>query len=877
MKLMAIDGNSIVNRAFYGVRALTADDGTPTNAVYGFIAILQKLIKDEKPDALCVAFDLPAPTFRHKIYDDYKAHRKPMPDELAVQMPILKLVLDAMNIPKYELAGWEADDLLGTMAKFCSAKKCECVIVTGDKDALQLVSDLTTVKHIKTRGGKTETNDYTPAAFKEEYGFEPMQMIDLKALMGDSSDNIPGVAGVGEKTAMALIQEHGTVGKIYENLDDLDIKEAVRNKLRNGQESAKLSYELATICTEVPFEFIPKDNLHRAPDNDRLFDIFKNLKFNRFITEFKLKPSANKSIALNGEKIAKPKIIEVTTPKQIDELLAVVKSAKKIALQVDVNYFDSIAIAIPDSEKVYQVRCTKSEEFISLAGKILKCDKELIGHDVKDIIRSCAQKGINFGRWTFDTALAAYLISPTDSSYSIAQISEYYCGYAPDVGENDGQMSMLADTSNSIAHEAYSINLLYTALDKKLNEMNLSSLYYDVELPLCNVLAKMETAGFLVDKKALKVFSGDLSTRIKDIEEQIYAHAGDTFNIASPKQLGEILFERLMLPAPKKTKTGYSTNIEVLNELTGKHPIIEYIKDYRELTKLKSTYADGLLKVIGKDGRIHTHFQMTVTATGRLSSTEPNLQNIPIRKEIGGEIRKMFIADKGNILVAADYSQIELRVLAHIANDPVMLSAFKDGEDIHAVTASQVFDVPLSEVTPLQRSRAKAVNFGIVYGISAFSLAGDIGTSQKEAKEYIKNYLEKYAGVRAYMEDIVKSAKELEYVSTILGRRRYLPELKSSNFATRAFGERVALNMPIQGTAADIMKVAMVNVSKRLSAEGLSAQLILQVHDELIVECPTSEKDIVSLILCEEMENAETLSVPLVAEARAGKSWFDAK
>jgi len=873
---MAIDGNSIVNRAFYGIRPLTASDGTPTNAVYGFVSILQKLIKDENPDALCVAFDLPAPTFRHEQFDDYKAHRKPMPEDLAVQMPILKDVLDAMNIPRYELAGWEADDLLGTFAKLCEADNCECIIVTGDKDSLQLVTDLTRVKHIKTRGGKTETIDYTPTAFTEEYGFEPKKMIDLKALMGDSSDNIPGVPGVGEKTASTLIQKYGSLDDIYSDLDALDIKDSVRTKLLNGHESAKLSYVLATICVDAPIEFVPKNNIRKEPDNDSLYNLFVRLRFNRYINEFKLKPAVEKTSVPD---FLPPAIIEATTSKQCDEILKIASSASAVAVSLDVEYFDSISVSVAGAQDVHLIKRSAVDNFDDLCEKLLSENIKKIGHDVKDIMRICLKKGISTDGWIFDTTLAAYLISPTDSSYELQRISEEYCGYRQDNdGDNDGgQISMLTDATSDVAFQAYSLNLLYKILDDKLKDRGLSKLYYDIELPLCSVLAAMEHVGFMVDKEALVKFGETLSISIKDIETQIYSLAGETFNIASPKQLGVVLFEKLLLPPPKKTKTGYSTNVDVLDALEDKHPIISYIKSYRELAKLKSTYADGLLKVIGKDGRIHTHFQMTVTATGRLSSTEPNLQNIPIRKEIGGEIRKMFIASDGNALVTADYSQIELRLLAHIANDPVMLDAFTQGEDIHAVTASQVFGVPLNEVTPLHRFRAKAVNFGIVYGISAFSLANDIGIQPKEAKEYINNYLENYTGVRKYMADIVKIAKEQGFVSTLFGRRRYLPELKSSNFNTRAFGERVALNMPIQGTAADIMKIAMNNVFRRLQSEKLKGQLILQVHDELIIECPEDESDLVGKVLCEEMENATKLSIPLIADAHVGKSWFEAK
>ena len=896
MKLLAIDGNSLVNRAFYGIRHLSASDGTPTNAVYGFLAILQRLITEESPDAICVTFDLPAPTFRHERYDEYKAHRKPMPEDLVVQMPILKDVLDAMNITRYELAGWEADDLLGTLAKRCEIEHCECVIVTGDKDALQLVTPLTRVKHIKTRGGQTETNNYTPSAFVKEYGFEPDKMIDLKALMGDSSDNIPGVAGVGEKTAMDLVQRFGHITDIYSDLDSLDIKDTLRNKLEVGRERAELSYELAEIHTDVPFDFNVQECVNKEPDNDKLYELFKRLRFISFIDKYKLRTPN----AVAAESVAHTfETIDVTTVDACEELLNAARVADFVSVKIDLDFFDSVAVYIgakaggnegnktnksrsttkkDKGNNVYCLQKSTTAGFDIILQALLAEDIKKVGHDVKDILRKCLDRGIDTQGWVFDTALASYLISPTDSNYNLERISERYCDYMMKSGDDEnGQMSLLADSGKSIAEEAFAIGLLRSALGKKLNEMELEKLYYEIEFPLCRVLAEMEIAGFLIDKDALIAYGNTLATRISDIEKQIHELAHEEYNINSPKQLGVILFEKLMLPAPKKTKTGYSTNVEVLDSLLGKHPIIGHIKEYRELAKLKSTYADGLLKVIGSDGRIHTSFQMTVTATGRLSSTEPNLQNIPVRKDTGIEIRKMFVASEGKMLVDADYSQIELRLLAHIANDPVMLSAFENDEDIHTVTASQVFGVSPDEITPLERSQAKAVNFGIVYGISAFSLANDIGVTPKEAKAYIDNYLEKYAGVREYMHTIVKTAKELGYVSTLFGRRRYLPELKSHNFNTRSFGERVALNMPIQGTAADIMKIAMINVSNRLRKEGLEAKLILQVHDELIVECPESEAESLSVILREEMESAATLSVPLIAETHVGKSWFDTK
>jgi len=885
---MTIDGNSIINRAFYGIRQLTAGDGTPTNAVYGFLTILHRLIGDESPDALCVMFDLPAPTFRHELYDGYKAQRKGMPPELAVQMPILKEVLDAMNIPRYEIAGWEADDLLGALAKKCEADSWECVIVTGDKDSLQLVSELTRVKHIKTRMGQTESNDYTPAVFAEEYGFAPPLMVDLKALMGDASDNIPGVSGIGEKTALELVRRFGGIKEIYDGLDGLDIKESVRGKLAAGRGSAEMSYDLATIRIDAPLASAPEDNLRREPDSNKLYEIFKRLNFTKLTKEYGLRPPSD---ALGPDMakvaVAYPEMVEIKSAEECAEVLKAAKSAECVTLRFDTEFFSAVAIqfGIPEHEslagskwKTFLLRQGTSEGFDEALSELLSENVKKAGHDVKDIMRICLERGIRTGGWEFDSALAAYLIAPTDSNYSIARISERYCGYTPGASfEDSGQMTMLADKGKSLADEAYAIWLLRGALGDKLREMELEKLYYGIELPLCGVLAEMEREGFLVDKTALARYGETLSAGISETEKQIYELAGETFKINSPKQLGAILFDKLMLPAPKKTKTGYSTNVEVLDYLAGKHPIIGLIKDFRELTKLKSTYADGLLKVVGPDGRIHTHFQMTVTATGRLSSTEPNLQNIPVRKEIGGELRKMFIAADGNVLVDADYSQIELRLLAHIACDPVMLAAFERGEDIHTVTASQVFGVPLNEVTSTMRFRAKAVNFGIVYGISPFSLANDIGVLPREAKAYIDSYLEKYAGVREYMSSVVRGAKQLGYVSTLFGRRRYLPELKSANFNTRSFGERVALNMPIQGTAADIMKIAMINVSSRLKAAGLKAKLILQVHDELIAECPEGEAEAASLILREEMENAAALSVPLVAETHAGKSWHEAK
>ena len=848
MKLVILDGNSIVNRAFYGIRQLSAPDGTPTNGIYGFLAILRKLIDAEKPDSLCVAFDLKAPTFRHKRYDGYKAQRKGMPEELAVQIPILKEVLDEMGILRLELEGYEADDLLGTVGKRCEASGWDCRIVTGDKDSFQLISETTHVCHVKSRMGQTETKEYTPELFREEYGFEPVRIIDLKALMGDSSDNIPGVAGVGEKTAMDLVQRYGTLQKIYEKLDELDIKEGVRKKLREGRESAELSYELATICTAVPIKFEPADALWHDNYKRGLYGLFKKLGFNKFIEKWGIEASQDTSGA------AEISHMHRSDAPTYDELCKAVKTAELIAVTAGEN-LDSLEIC--DGKTVYTAHWSAlGDDYDKLLRLVFSDGVKKVSHNVKELMSRLLAEGLPLDGFVYDTALAAYLLDATESDYDLHRVSMRYCG---------------AELSGAEA-----IYRLKPVTEEKLKELQMDKLYYEIELPLCRVLAEMQDTGFMVDRMALSAFGDSLTGSIDALRNEIYKQAGGEFNINSPKQLGEVLFERLVLPAGKKTKTGWSTNADVLEKLRGKHPIIDMILDYRMLTKLKSTYADGLLKLIDPDGRIRTNFQMTVTATGRLSSTEPNLQNIPVRKELGAQIRKMFIASEGKVLVDADYSQIELRLLAHISGDEHMQAAFMSGEDIHRVTASQVFNTPLSEVTSLQRSRAKAVNFGIVYGISSWSLAQDIGVFPNEAKAYMDAYLEKYSGVREYMKNIVEKAKAEGYVKTLYNRRRALPELKSSNFNTRSFGERVALNMPIQGTAADIIKLAMVNVYNRLKAEGLESKLILQVHDELICECPEHEAQRVAELLSEEMSGAAKLSVPLTVDAKIGHSWAEA-
>ena len=850
MNLMILDGNSIVNRAFYGVRQLTAPDGTPTNAVYGFLAILQRILEEQKPDALCVSFDLKAPTFRHKAYEGYKAQRKGMPEELALQMPILKEVLDAMGIRRYELEGYEADDILGTASRICEERGWCCTVVTGDKDSLQLVSEKTTVCNVKTRMGQTEVILYTPERFFEEYGFEPKRMVDLKALMGDSSDNIPGVPGVGEKTAMDLVQRYGTIEEIYKDISALDIKEGVRKKLAAGEESARKSFWLATILRDVPLDFKPEENLWDHNYQPVLYELFKRLGFHKFIEKWGLQPAEGGESREQSAAMSKIDVDE----SGMEELLAAVRGAELVSV-IAADGLDCLEIC--DGKRVYTAawnRC--GDPFNQLLKLLFSPETKKVSHNVKNLMGLLLKEGLGTEGFVFDTALAAYLLEATENDYSLDRISVRYAG-----AELEG------------AEAAFQ---LYGPLDQKLRELHMDKLYYTVELPLCRVLADMEQAGFYVDRKALYEFGESLNSGIAALQESIWGEAGHAFNINSPRQLGEVLFDELMLPSGKKTKTGWSTNADVLEKLRGKHPIVDQVLEYRMLTKLKSTYADGLLKVISDDGRIHTNFQMTVTATGRLSSTEPNLQNIPVRKRLGAQIRKMFVASPGMTLVDADYSQIELRLLAHISGDEAMRDAFLSGEDFHAVTAAKVFNVPLEEVTPTLRSRAKAVNFGIVYGISAFSLAQDIGVWPCEAKAYMNAYLEKYHGVRDYMKAIVEQARAEGYVSTLYGRRRSLPELKSSNFNTRSFGERVALNMPIQGTAADIIKLAMVNVYRRLQSEGLRARLILQVHDELIVECPEDEAERVKEILKSEMENTAQLSVPLIVDAHIGHSWAEA-
>ena len=842
MKLLILDGNSVINRAYFGVRPLTTREGLYTHAIYGFLNILERMEKEEQPEAVCVAFDLHGPTFRHLKYEGYKANRHGMPEELAQQMPVMKDVLRAMNIPIYECQGWEADDVIGTVGKICGNNDWECVIVTGDRDSLQLIDEHVKVKLVISKPGQTTATLYDDAKFREEYGFEPKKMVDLKALMGDSSDNIPGVAGVGPKTATELLLKYGSLDGVYANLDDASIKPKMREKLETGRESAYLSYDLATIRPEAPIDFAPKDAIVQPYNRPALYALFQKLEFVRLIDKYGLR---------GAEAEAPKKETAVVSLPRVDCL-----PENGTACAVYVAEDGSVGIAW---EKGVAVLTPMEAQ---MAGS-LPAGASHICHDAKTTMHRLNDMGISCGEFCFDTALAAYDLNPSQSDYPVSKLATNFLGVTVEDGDAAGCAEAVWNL-RSVLHET-------------LCKQGMDKLYYEMELPLCGVLYRMEQEGVAIDRAQLEQFGAMLAQRIDDCEKLIYGYSDGPFNINSTKQLGELLFEKLALPPVKKTKTGYSTNADVLEKLKNKHPIIPAIMDYRMLTKLKSTYADGLMKVICDDGRIRTTFQNLVTATGRLSSTEPNLQNIPVRTDLGAEIRKMFVPRAGNVFVDADYSQIELRVLAHIADDTVMQDAFKSGMDIHTVTASQVFGVPPEQVTPLQRRNAKAVNFGIVYGISEFSLADDIGVSRYEAKEYIDNYLANYRGVKAYMKQVVEGAREKGYTETMYGRRRYIPELKSSNFNIRSGAERIALNTPIQGTAADLIKLAMIRVDKALGEKYPEAKLLLQVHDELIVECPEEIAEDVASLVSREMTQVASLRVPLIAEAKIGKSWYDAK
>ena len=881
MKLMAIDGNSIINRAYYGIRPLTTRDGLYTHAVFGFLTTLLRLREEESPDAVCVTFDVHAPTFRHTADETYKATRKPMPEELRMQMPVLKEVLDALRIPRYELEGWEADDLLGTISRKCEAADWECVIVTGDKDSLQLITDRTKVKLVSTRMGQTTTKDMTPESFQEQYGFAPIHMIDLKALMGDASDNIPGVPGIGEKTAMDLVQKYGSIDALYAKMPEVEAKPAALKKLQAGEESARHSYWLATIATDAPLEFRPEENRVQEP-GEAAYPLFLRLEFTKLIEKFGL--TAQKAPAAQAPAVSVT-VEKVTMPEQADALLAHWRKADHVSVLTLPDLTGAAVVCETGEGTAVTAELFFDQyqgDWNALLRALFSADIRKVSHNVKDLMRTLADNGLPADGFAFDTALAAYLLDATAGSYDLQRLFvSYYNEELPKplYLEKDA-FSLLGDSAAaeaSLDRYTAAVDALYETLVPKLREKDLWELFETAEMPLCAVLADMERAGCRVDARALSAFGEALSARIAQQEQAIYEMAGEEFNINSPKQLGEILFGKLGLPHGKKTKTGWSTNADVLEKLRYEAPIVSAVLEYRQYAKLKSTYADGLLKALDPDGRVRTRFQMTVTATGRLSSTEPNLQNIPTRTDLGSEIRRMFVPAEGCVLVDADYSQIELRLLAHISGDSAMQAAFTSGQDIHSATAAQVFHVAPEDVTHEMRRRAKAVNFGIVYGISAFSLSQDIGVSVAEAKAYMDAYFATFPGVRRYMDAVVEQARETGYVETLFHRRRDLPELSSSNRNLRAFGERVALNMPIQGTAADIMKLAMIAVWKGLRETIPEARLVLQVHDELIVECPEEKAAAVAQLLTEKMEHVVSLAVPLTADAHWGKNWLEAK
>lgn len=848
MKLLAIDGNSILNRAFFGVRLLTAKDGTYTNAIFGFLNILLKLEKEYTPDATAIAFDVSRKTLRHEQYAEYKANRKGMPEELAVQLPLVKEILADLGYRIASCEGYEGDDVLGTLAARCCAEGNECIVATGDRDCLQLVTNCVSISMQKTK----EMILYTPERMEEEYGFSPEKIIDLKALMGDASDNIPGVKGIGEKTALSLIREYGTLEKIYADIDALAATERIKKLLREGREMAFLSKQLATICTDAPIDTEITDYV-RAPMNEAaLAAILKRLDLYSFFEKFGVSPAqAPENVA---EISPAQRHFSVIAEASVEEIEQAIAETDTIALLEETN---GIRIEI-DGTIFFPADRDATLRAVFSSGKAI------VTFQAKGIYKQAWEMGLSTVKIRFDAELAAYLLAPNARGYSVEALrGKYLNGYSADVGEELMDIACLRE--------------LCSALEAEMERESLTEVFTGIEMPLCEVLASMEVEGFAVDREGVERFGQRLEQDISLTQAQIYRLAGEEFNINSTRELGRILFEKLGLPVKKKTKTGYSTNVDVLESLMEKHEIVPQVMEYRKLTKLQSTYVVGLLKVLGSDGRVHSTFNQTETRTGRISSTEPNVQNIPVRTALGSEMRRFFVARDGYTLVDADYSQIELRILAHIADDANMIRAFQEGTDIHAVTASQVFGYPLESLPAELRSRAKAINFGIVYGIGAYSLSQQIHVPMYEAKEYIEAYLSTYSGVARYQKHIVEQARQDGYVSTIYGRRRELGDINSTNKTLRAFSERVALNMPVQGTAADIIKLAMVRVYHRLKQEELDARLILQVHDELIVEANLLQAEAVKAVLKEEMEHAAQLRVPLLVDLSTGKNWYESK
>ncbi len=941
-RLLVVDGNSIMNRAFYGImgsKMLMTKDGTYTNAVYGFLAIIFKVIDDLKPEYMAVAFDLKAPTARHKLYEGYKANRHGMPDELAVQMPIIKDVLRAMNITIIEKEGYEADDVLGTLAKVGEAEKVDVTILSGDRDTFQLATDKVTIRIPRTKAGKTEEEDFDRNKVLETYGVEPKQLIEVKGLMGDTSDNIPGVPGVGEKTALNLIKEYKTIENLYKCLEEgtaTSVKGKMKEKITENKDLAELSRFLGTINVEVPIDEKIEDLKVKEWNNELVLDIFKELKFNRFIDRFNLgnyqekkevkklfeiidvleNKVDNKNLDNNVDGI---KTIDIT------KVLDIIKSQKRMiyyfgknddkqSINIIKKKIKSINIFNPETNEVYYIKIKDIANFINQFKEVIE-DKsiEKWSFSMNEDYVMLMENNVHLSNITFDAEIAGYDLNPTvkptmqnlASEYLNIDIFELIENYEKndnneekDVKKDEGSQINLFDSIAQVglnenanveqdeidndkyknALFAYCIGKLQEPTLKKLEEYNSIELFKNIEMPLVEVLAQMQVNGMYVDKNELIEIGNRLKQDLEILTNEIHELAGENFNINSTQQLGKILFEKLNLPVVKKTKTGYSTDVDILEKLKKHHPIIEKILEYRSLTKLNSTYVEGLLPYINeKDNRIHSFFHQTITATGRISSTEPNLQNIPTRIELGKTLRKVFKPKEGYIYIDADYSQVELRVLAHISNDENMVHAFLNDEDVHKQAASKVLGIPIEEVTKEQRSSAKAVNFGIVYGISDFGLSEQLGISRKEAKNYIEQYLEKYSGIKKFMDDIVEQAKNDGFVETLFHRRRYIPELSSNNYMVRQFGARAAMNTPIQGTAADIMKIAMINVFNKLKSENYDADLVLQVHDELIIECKIEQKDEVAKLLKENMEQAISMIVPLKVETSEALNWYEAK
>ena len=906
-KLVLVDGNSIANRAFYGImgsKMLTTKDGKYTNAIYGFLAILFKILDEVNPEYIAVAFDLKAPTARHKLYDGYKANRKGMPEELAEQMPIIKKILKAMNIDIIEKEGYEADDVLGTLSRFGENNGLEVHILSGDRDTFQLATDNVKIHIPRTKGGKTETDIFDKKKVEEVYGIEPKQLIEVKGLQGDTSDNIPGVPGIGEKTALSLIQKYGTVKNLYEKLEkgETDIKGKQKEKLENNKDLAELSLFLGTINLEVPIEDTLENLKVEEWNKEEVLNIFKELNFKRYIERFNLEETKqNKNVEDKKELQNLFNIVQI----QIDDLIKIIEEQKKLIFYIKTEPDDkeekiikekitSISIYNDKKKEVYNL-FFKDEDEIKTLKEILEDDKisKISNHLSKTYIL-LKQLGIEIKGIKYDAKIAGYILNPTDNKLKLEDLTEQYTGMniIDYIGEEKQEQLTLFQmngdsekvekeinrTQNEMAFYVYAISKLEEVMTKKLEEINALELFENIDIPTITVLADMQWNGMYVNQEELNRFGDELKTKIDEKVKNIYNLAGEEFNVNSTKQLGEILFEKMKLPVIKKTKSGYSTDVDVLEKLKGEHPIIEELLEYRQLAKLNSTYIEGLKPYINpKTKRIHSFFHQTITATGRISSTEPNLQNIPTRFELGKRIRKIFEPENGRLYVDADYSQIELRVLAHMSEDKHMIQAFKDNQDIHKQAASKVFKTPLEEVTKEQRSNAKAVNFGIVYGISDFGLGEQLGISRKLAKRYIDEYLSEYIGIKEYMDNTIEEAKKQGYVETLFHRRRYIPELQSKNYMVRQFGTRAAMNTPIQGTAADIMKIAMIKVYKALKDEGLQAKIVLQVHDEMMIEAPENEVEKVKEILEQCMQSATTLKVPLIAEVSVANNWYDCK